>query len=123
VVEETNRPNDLALLDDTNLSTFGVVAGTKVGRVANDLLGLDCFSPRTDTNEITIVIGDDVVDGFFEHVCAAVDGGETSEGLRELSESIERVDVGGLAVTSHGGGIHNDTVVCRPGGFGDVAME
>ena len=123
MVEETNRPDSPALFDDTDLSTIGFLAGTKVGRIANDLLSLDCFSPRADADKLAVIIGDNLVDRFFEHVGTAVDGGQTSEGLREFPKSIERVDVGRLAITSHGGGIHDDTVVGGPGGFGNVTMR
>lgn len=123
MVEETNRPDNPTLFDDTHLSTVGILAGTEVGRVANDLLSLDSFSPRTDTDELAITIGDDLVDRFFEHVGTTVDGGKTSEGLREFSKPIERVDVGRLSITSHGGGIHDDTVVGGSGGFGNVATR
>ena len=79
MVEETNRPNDPALFDDTDLSTVGVLASTEVRRVANNLLSLHSFSTRTNADEISIVVGDNLVDGFFEHVGTAVDGRETSE--------------------------------------------
>ena len=125
MVEETDRPNDFTLLEDPDLSTLGFLASVEVGGVADDLLSPDGFSSRTDINKLAILIfsGDNFVDGFVEHVGTTVDGRETCEGLGEFSKSIEGVNVGRLAVTSHGGGIHNDTVVGGSGGFSNVATR
>lgn len=123
VVEEANRANDPAVLEDPDLSTLRFLSGTEVGRIADDLLGLDNFPSGTNANELAILVGDNLVDGFVEHVGTAVDGGETSEGLRELSETVERVNVGRFTVTGHRGCVHNNTVVGRPGRFGKIATK
>ena len=123
MIEETNGPNDPTLLKDSDLSILRFLASTEVGWVADDLLGFDGLFPRTDTDKLAIFVSHNLVDRFIEHVCAAVNCRETCKGLRELSQSIEGVDVGRLAVASHGRGVHNDTVIGGPGGFGDVAKR
>jgi len=79
VFEETNCSNDFALLKDPYLSTLGFLAGTEVGRIADDHLGLDSFLPRTDTDEHAIIVSDNFIDRLVEHVGTAVDGRETGE--------------------------------------------
>ena len=81
VVEETDCANDLAFLDNPDLSALGCLAGTEVGRIADDLLGFDDFVSRTDAHEHAFFVGHDFVNGFIEHISTAVDGGETCEGL------------------------------------------
>ena len=122
MVEETNRPNDLAFLENPDLS-LGFLASNKIGRIADDLLSPDSFFSRTDTDELAIFVGDNLVDGFIEHVGTTVNGGKAGEGLREFSKSVERVDVGRLAIASHGGGIQDDTLVGGAGGFGNVTTR
>ena len=78
VVEETDRSNDLAFLKDSKLA-LGFLAGAKVGRVADDLLGPDNFLSRTDANKLAVFISNDLVYGFIEHVGAAVNGRKTGE--------------------------------------------
>lgn len=51
-----------------------------------------------------------------------MDGGKTGERLGELSQSVKRVDVGGLSVPSHGGSVEHDSLVRGPSGFVDVAV-
>ena len=123
MVEETNRSNDLTLLKDSDLPTLRFFAGTEVGRIADDLLGLYNFLSRADTDELAILVSDNLIDGLVEHVGTAVDGRETGEGLRELSKTVERINVGRFAVAGHGGCVQNNTVVGRPGRFGNIATR
>lgn len=88
MVEETNRANDFPLLEDPDLPILSFLACTEVGRIADDLLSLDSFFSRTDTNKLAVLIGDNLVDGLFEHIGTTVDGRETGKGLREFSKPI-----------------------------------
>lgn len=55
VVEETNRLDDLALLDHSDL-VLRLLASTKVGRVTDDLLGPNSFLSRMDANKLAVFI-------------------------------------------------------------------
>ena len=123
VVEETNSADDLALFNDADLSAISYLTSAEVGGIADDLLGRNGFLSRTDADKIAITVSDDLVNWFVEHVGTTIDGGETGEGLRKLPETIERVNVGGFAVASHGRGVHNDTVVSRSGRFSYITAR
>jgi len=92
----------------------------EVTRVCNDLLRLrlkrhalvlvtalmhGCLDPR---DPVSIVL--DLVNVRVEHVSASVDGGETSETLRELAKTVEWVDVWGLAIPGHGVDVETDAL-------------
>lgn len=64
---------------------------------------------RLDTNGLVAVVLD-LVNGSVEHVCTAVDGAQASEALRQLSQTVQRVDVWRLAVTRHRVDIQSDAL-------------
>ena len=91
--------------------------GAEVAGITNDHVGLDRLFTAAHTHKLACLrIDNDLVDGFVEHVGTAVDGRKTSKGLRKLSKTVERVDVGRLAVTRHGRGVEYDAVVCLTSG-------
>ena len=92
VLEDTDSADDLALLDDTLLALCRL-AGAEVARVADNLLGLDSLITAADTDEIAVLVGDDLINSLVEHVGATIDGAETGERLGKLAKTIERVDV------------------------------
>lgn len=107
----------------------------EVRRVGNDLLGLggegesltrlaSFFHSSLDTRHLTILI-QDLIDVCVQHVSSTVDGGQTSKALRELTQSVKRVNVGRLSVASHGIHIQSNTVDGLSGlpGFGDVIVR
>jgi hypothetical protein len=95
VLENTNRPNDLSSLDNSDFSTFiHIFTSTKVRRISDNSLGSDCLSGRSDSGEFPVFAN---VYGFnlsVEHVGSSVDCRETGKGLREFTQSVEWVDVG-----------------------------
>lgn len=94
MLEEANRANDLAALDNTGFSALLVCTSTKVARITNDLLGLDGLGATTNADEFAIRIGYDLVDRLVEHVGTAVDCRKAGKGLREFAKTVERVNVG-----------------------------
>ena len=84
----------------------------EVRGVCEDLLGL-CLELHAgasivlllhcclDTNNFVAVV-EELVNVGVEHICTTVDGGKTSETLRKLSQTVQRIDVWGFAVTGHG---------------------
>lgn len=95
MLEDTNRSNDLLLLNNTHLAVLPIlIAGAKVTRITNHHLGLYRLPLARHTDKLAVFIRDDLFDRLGEHVGAAVDGGKSSEGLRELAESVHGVDVG-----------------------------
>lgn len=87
------------------------------------LLGLDGLITTSHADKLAIRIGDDLVDLLVEHVGSTVDGAQTSKGLGQLAETVQRVDVRGLAVSGHRLSVQDDTVDGISGGLGDVARE
>lgn len=92
----------------------------EVRRVGNDLLslGLELHGGRLviailhgglDTGDLTAVV-EHLVDIGVQHVGAAVDSGQTSKTLGELTQTVERVDVWRLAISSHGVDVQADAV-------------
>lgn len=91
--------------------------------VTHHLLGFDGLIAAAHADKLASRrVSDDLVDLLVEHVGAAVDGAQTSKGLREFTETVEWVDVGGFAVASHRSSVENDTVDCWASGLGNVAM-
>ncbi len=80
VLENANGADDLPVLYDAELSA--ITARDKVARITNDLFGLDSFGSAADTNEFTVIIGNDLMNRFVEHVGTTVNSGETRECLR-----------------------------------------
>ena len=101
VLEEADRANNLALFDDADLAALLSLACTEVTGVTNNLLGLDSLVAGANADELAVSVGDDLVNGLVKHVGTAVNGTQTSEGLGKLAETIEGVDVWGLAIASH----------------------
>ena len=95
MVKNANGPEDVA----DNLDLAREVRG-----VTKDHLGLSLEAHAIGTRHgsldanslITLV--EDLVDVGVKHVGTSVDGREAGEALRKLSETVERVDVGGLSV-------------------------
>jgi hypothetical protein len=123
MLEETYSSDDSALLDDADLATLRGRRSAKVARIANDLLSLDGLSATSHPYKLAIRICDDLIDGFVEHVRAAVDGAQASKGLRKLAEAVERIDVRRLAVASHRGSVEDDAFISRPCGFSNIAED
>ena len=106
MLEDTDRPDDLLLFDNPNLAVLALVTSrAKVARITNDHLGLDRLALARHANEFTVLVRHDLLDRLGEHVGAAVYSGQSCEGLRELAEPVHGVDVGRLAVSSHGRGV------------------
>ena len=122
VLQEADRPDNLALLNHTDLAALRGLARTEVARVADDLLRLHGLGAASDADEFALCIRDNLVDAFVEHVGAAVDGTQTREGLRQLAEAVQGVDVRRLAVACHGSGVENNALVRRPSRLGLVAV-
>lgn len=123
VLEQADGPNDLALLDDTHLSTLNLLASAEVAGITNDLLGLDGLTSAADPNELAIRVSDNLVNGLVEHVSSTIDGRKTSERLGQFAETVERVDVGGFAISGHGRGVEDDAVVGGTRGLRDVTRD
>ena len=92
VLEDTDGADDLAILYNAELSAL--TGGAKVARITDDLFGFDSFGSAAYTNEFTVIVRNDLVNRFVEHVGTTVDGGEARKCLRQLSEAIKRVYVG-----------------------------
>lgn len=123
MLEDTNRSNDLFLLDNTHFTVLPIlIPGAKVTRITDHHLGLYRLPLARHTDKLAVFIRDNLFDRLCEHVGAAVDGGESRKGLRELAESVHGVDVGGLAVSCHGRGVEQDSVVSFSGGLSLVSM-
>lgn len=114
VLQDADRAYDLTLLDDPHLTALRRLARAEVAGVADDLLRLDGLVAAAHADELAVRVRDDLVDRLVQHVGAAVDGAETGEGLGQLAETVERVDVRRLAVAGHGRCVQNDTLVRRP---------
>lgn len=98
----------------------GGLAG-EVGRVCEDLLCLggkvhglgsvvSVLHRRLDTRDLSAVVIEHLIDVGVEHVGTAVNGGQTGEALRELTQTVERVDVWRLAVPGHRVHVQTDAV-------------
>jgi hypothetical protein len=125
-LQQADAPDDLPFFNNPDLPLFPTSnlrsPTSKVIRASNHQSRLGDLLPTLNADELAGVgVGDDVVNGLVEHVGPAVDGGETGEGLGELAEAVEGVDVGGFAVASHGRGVEDDSVVGWAGGLGLVA--
>ena len=114
VLENTDGTDNFAFLDDAHLAAVFDLARTEVARITNNLLSLDGLLTAPDADELAIGVKNNFIYGLVEHVGAAVDGAQTREGLWQLAETVEGVDVGGLAVARHGGGVENDALVRGP---------
>ena len=114
--------HDLARLLNTSLA-LACLSSTEVARVTDNLLRLDSLVTAANTDELAIGIGDDLIDGLVEHVGTAVDGAETGEGLWELAETVQGVDVRRLAVASHGRCVEDNAIVRWPCGLCLVARS
>jgi hypothetical protein len=121
VLEQADRSNDLAFLNDAHLATFEFLARAKVARVTNDLLGLDRLVAAANANELSISISDNLMNGLVEHVSPTIDGRETGERLGKFTKAVERVNVRGFAISRHGGGVKDDAIVGWARRLGDVA--
>ena len=93
MVHDADRSNDFA--DD-----FAVIFGVR--RIADDQAGFGQFPSAADSDDFAGVISDDFVAGFVQHVSAAVDGGQSSEALRQLAQTVKRVNVRRFAVSRQG---------------------
>jgi hypothetical protein len=80
VLEDANGANDLAILYDAEFSAL--VGGSKVARITDDLFGFDSFGSAAHTNKFTVIIGNDLINRFVEHVGTTVDSGEARKCLR-----------------------------------------
>lgn len=92
----------------------------EVGGVGQDLLGLGgevhglavvlpVLHRGLDARNLAVLV-EHLVDVGVEHVRTSVNGRETSEALRELTQAVKRVDVGRLAVPGHGVDVQADAV-------------
>lgn len=99
--QQTNRTDNFTLLDNPDLATLGHLTSTKVAGIANHMLSLDRLFAACDASKFAVSVYLDLINGFVKHVCAAVDGAQTGKGLRKFAETVERVDVGRLAIPSH----------------------
>lgn len=63
-------------------------------------LGLNSSHGSLDACGHTVLV-DHLVDVGVQHVCSSVDGGQTSEALGQLAETVERVDIWGLAIAGN----------------------
>lgn len=88
MIHQTDAPDHLARLFDFIFD---------VGRVAVDLLTFGHLFAGPDPDHFA-VLHDDLVDGLVQHVRPAVDGRQSGETLRQLSQAVHRVQVGGFAV-------------------------
>lgn len=70
-----------------------------------------------DTNGLGALV-QDLVDVGVEHVGAAIDSRQAGEALGELAETVERVDVGGLAVSGDRVAVEADAL----DGLGGLAL-
>jgi hypothetical protein len=126
VLEDTDRPDHLAGFYHPHLSSslLELLARSKVAGITNDLLRAHRLSRRGDAGELAgLGVDVDRLDLLVEHVGASVDGREAGERLGQLAETVERVDVGRLAVPRHGLGVEDDSVDRGPGGLGLVAEK
>lgn len=62
-----------------------------------------------DSRNLAVLI-EDLIDVGVKHVGTSVDSRQTSEALRELTQTVERVDVGRLAVAGHRVHVQADAV-------------
>jgi len=69
----------------------------RLGLEFHGLLSTAVLHRSLDANSLVTII-DNFVDVGVEHVCSSIDGGQTSESLRQLAETVEWVDVRGFAV-------------------------
>ena len=99
VLHDTDTTDDLASL----LDLVGEIRG-----ITSDELGLGDLTLGLNTSELTILI-DDLLDGLVQHVGSTIDGGKTSEGLGELGQTVERVDVRGFSVAHERLSVQLDT--------------
>lgn len=113
MLEDADGTDDLALFEHALLA-LGRLASAEVGRITDDLLGLDGLVSTANTNEFAVLIGDNLVNGLVKHVGASVDRTEPGEGLRELAKTVQRVNVWRLAIASHRRSVQDDAFVCRP---------
>lgn len=99
----------------------------EVRRISEDLLrlGLElhgCLSApilhgSLDANSFVTIIND-LVDVGVQHVGSSVDGRETGKALGQLAETVERVDIGGFAVSRDGVSVQADAF----DGFGGLTF-
>jgi hypothetical protein len=120
MLEDTDSANDLALLEDLGLLLL-CLGIDKVTRVTDDHIGASDLVPAPDARELALVIVHDLVDGLVEHVRPSIDGRETGETLGELSEAVEGVDVGRLAVASDRRAVEDDAFVRLASWPGQIA--
>lgn len=111
VLEDANSTDNLAFFDNTDLA-LGLLAGTKVAWVTDNLLGLHSLVTAPDTDELAISVSDNLVNGLIEHVGSSVDGTQTSERLGEFAKTVQGVDVWRLAITRHRRRVQDNTLVC-----------
>ena len=92
----------------------------KIARIGQDLLrlslkrhALSLLAPllhrRLDPTNFPPFI-EHLVDMRVEHVCAAVNGAQAREALREFAEPVQGVDVGRFAVARHAVGVEADAL-------------
>lgn len=92
----------------------------EVRRIGDDLLGLSLelhgsrlvvavLHSGLDPGNVSAVVKH-LVDVGVQHVGATVDGRQTSKALRQLTQTVKRVDVRRLAVASHGVDVEADAV-------------
>ena len=122
VLADADGADDLAFLEHTLLA-LERLARAEVARVADDLLRLDGLRAAAHADELAIRASHDLVDGLVKHVGTTVDGAQTSERLGQLAKAVEGVDVGRLAVASHGRCVEDDAVVGWARRLGDVARS
>lgn len=105
----------------------------EVGRIGDDLLGLSfefhgvglvlaILHGGLDAGNLAVLV-QHLIDIGVKHIGTTVDGGKTSEALRKLTETIERVDVWGLSVTSHRVHVQADAVNGLDSGAGLVDVS
>lgn len=68
-----------------------------------------------NTSNLVVTIVQNLIDVGVQHVGTAVDSGQTSKALWELTQTVQGVDVGGLAVASHRVDIKANSVDCLNG--------
>ena len=77
--------------------------GNLVARLYPNNLGISKFEIEAlHTSDHLAALHDDLVNLLVQHVGAPVDGGEPGEALGQLPQSVQRVEVGGLAVPGQG---------------------
>mmetsp|Transcript_11486 Transcript_11486/g.28933 ORF Transcript_11486/g.28933 Transcript_11486/m.28933 type:complete len:278 (+) Transcript_11486:164-997(+) len=69
----------------------------EVRRISNDHFGLGNLSLRLDTHKLALVVIHNFLNRCVQHVSTTTDSSQTSERLRELTETVERIDERGLA--------------------------